>query len=42
MAEEVALVIQDLETRCLSGSAEYRRLAAEPAKRHGGREGCGR
>jgi len=27
IAEEVALVSQDLETRCLAGSAEYRRLA---------------
>ena len=35
VAGEVALVSQDLETRCLSGSAEYGRLADEPANRHG-------
>jgi hypothetical protein len=38
IAGEVALLEQDLETRCLSGSAEYERLAAGPANRHGGRE----
>jgi hypothetical protein len=41
IAGEVALHGQDQETRCLSGSAEYGRLAAEAANRHGGR-GCGR
>ena len=39
MAEEVALVSRDPETRCLSGSAECRRLGAEPAECHGGGEG---
>ena len=34
IAEEVTLAGQDLETRCLSGSAEYGRLAGEPASRH--------
>ena len=34
IAEEVALAGQDLETRCLSGSAEYGRLAGEAANRH--------
>jgi hypothetical protein len=38
IAEEVALVGQDLETGCLGGSAEYWRLADEAANRHGGRE----
>ena len=35
VAGEVALVSQDLETRCLGGSAEYGALADEPANRHG-------
>ncbi len=34
ITEEVALAGQDLETRCLSGSAEYGRLAGEAASRH--------
>ena len=34
IAEEVALAGQDLENRCLSGSAEYGRLAGEAASRH--------
>ncbi len=38
IAEEVALAGKDLETRYRSGSAEYGRLADEPANRHGGRE----
>jgi hypothetical protein len=38
IAEEVALVGQDLETDCIGGFAEYRRLADEAANRHGGRE----
>ena len=37
IAEEVALAGQDLETRYRTGSAEDRRLAGEPANRHGGR-----
>lgn len=41
IAEEVALAGQDLESRRLSGSAGYRRVADEPAHRHGG-GGCGR
>jgi hypothetical protein len=36
-AGEVALASQDLETRCLSGPASYRRLPGEPANRHGTR-----
>ena len=36
IAGEVALLGQDLETRRLSGSAEYGRLADGPANRHGG------
>jgi hypothetical protein len=39
IAEEVALAGQDLETRCLTGSAESRRLAGEPAGRLEGGEG---
>ena len=35
VAGEVALVSQDLETRCLGGSAEYGALADEPANRPG-------
>lgn len=38
IAGEVVLAGQDLESRYRSGSAEYRRLADEPAARHGGRE----
>lgn len=38
IAGEVALLGQNLETRRLSGSAEYERLADEPANRNGGRE----
>jgi hypothetical protein len=38
IAHEVALAGQDLETCYRSGPAEYRRLAGEPANRHGGRE----
>ena len=38
IAGEVALLGRDVETSCLSGSAEYGRLAAGPANRHGGRE----
>jgi hypothetical protein len=38
IAHEVALAGQDLETCYSSGSADYRRLAGEPANRHGGRE----
>ena len=38
IAQEVALAGQDLETCYRGGSAEYRRLAGEPANRHGGRE----
>ncbi len=39
IAEEVALAGQELETPRLSGSAEYRRLAGEPATGAGGKEG---
>ncbi len=39
IAQEVALAGRDLERRCLSGSAGYRRVAREPAHRHGDREG---
>jgi len=38
IAHEVALADHDLETCHRSGSAEYRRLAGEPATRHDGRE----
>jgi hypothetical protein len=38
IAHEVALAGQDLETCYSSGSADYRRLAGEPANRHGSRE----
>ena len=38
IAHEVALAGQDLGTCYRSGSAEYRRLAGEPANRHDGRE----
>jgi len=38
IAHEVALAGQDLETCYRTGSAEYRHLAGEPAKRHDGRE----
>jgi flagellar biosynthesis regulator FlaF len=39
IAEEVGLAGQDLEGRCPSGSAGYRRAAGEPANPHAGREG---